>query len=94
MPEMFTFPAIAKSKRENDMLSQIAHIQQEVDEANAEAEAMGNGKTKLCVELFDIVHAAETALRMVYEETPGTVLGAYFMCKSKNESRGYYDDEA
>lgn len=74
-----------------EQLNKIGEEQSEAVDAYADAFTMRRDpakETALAMELWDVVHAAETALRML---DPQTVLYAKCECEHKNWARGYYD---
>lgn len=87
---MYNFPTYRKiPDGMSDRLDQIEKIRSEVWEAEAECSFKGS-PIKYIMELWDIVHATETALR----EFPAPLVDA---CRKvvieNNRARGYYDDE-
>lgn len=79
----YSFPAIAGPP---DLADQIQHVRSEVNEACA-AYYWGEGEERLAEELMDVIHAAETALRML-DVDMGEVKRDVI---EKNYARGYYE---
>lgn len=88
---IYRFPAVITG---NDIRDQIQKIHTELKEAkSAEIRYRCCGKeriekTALGMELIDIIHAVETALRMEYSEEEVEELAA--KVREKNARRGYY----
>ena len=88
---IYRFPAVIT---DNDLRDQIKKIHTELKEAkSAEIRYRCSGKeriekTSLGMELLDIIHAVETALRMEYTEEEVEELRAKVI--EKNGNRGYY----
>lgn len=93
---IYRFPAF-KINDEMDLRSQIQKILTELKEAkSAEIRYRCSGKeriekTALGMELLDIIHATETALRMEYTEDEIEDLIEKVI--EKNSNRGYYQDD-
>lgn len=85
--EFYRFPAMAKLN-EWDNADQIMKIDEELEEAR-NAYFGNDNEIPYGVELMDIIHAAETALRMNF--TDEEVDNLYNLAVSKNAKRGYYD---
>lgn len=86
---IFNFPRV-RFVDSNAIIKQISHIDSEVHEA-VDA-AMTPNINDLAGELMDVLHSAESALRIM-EEFHGVNL-AQVRCETerKNTLRGYYDD--
>ena len=88
---VYRFPPVIT---DNDLRQQIQKILTELKEAkSAEIRYRCSGKeriekTALGMELLDIIHATETALRMEYTEDEVDELRAKVI--EKNANRGYY----
>lgn len=85
MSGFYRFPAMA-GMEEYDALDQIEHIREEVDEAilaRQDRERQSYG-----MELLDVIHAAETALRMEFGDAEVCRLRERVI--EKNSKRGYY----
>lgn len=74
----------------NAIINQIAHISAEVDES-LEA-AMTTDLFHLAEELMDVLHSAESALRIMKEFHNINLNEVRQAVKSKNKARGYYAD--
>lgn len=84
----FRFPAMAKLS-EWDMADQLTKIEEELEEVrNAYFGNECNIATG--VELMDLIHASETALRMLF--TDEEVESLHSLAISKNAKRGYYEE--
>lgn len=86
--DFYRFPAMAKLN-EWDNVDQITKIEEEVEEARNAYFAMDNEIT-YGVELMDVIHSAETALRMNFNDEE--VAHLHELAIEKNRKRGYYDD--
>lgn len=86
--EFYRFPAMAKLS-EWDNSDQIIKIEEETDEVSR-AYHGNEGNIPYGVELMDVIHAAETALRM--EFTDEEVEHLHALTIEKNRKRGYYGD--
>lgn len=87
MTDFYRFPAMAKLK-EWEAFDQIECIREEIDEAitaKQEHERQAYG-----IELLDVIHATETALRMEFSEQEVKELQRRVI--EKNKMRGYYDE--
>lgn len=71
----------------DEQLAKITGEMDEVWEAWHDATVV-HDYDHLAVELFDVIHSCETALRMLEGAT--NVEQAYFDCIQKNKERGYY----
>lgn len=87
-PRFYRFPAMAELG-EWDNAEQIEKIGEEVEEARSAYFATDN-EVAYGVELMDVIHSAETALRMNF--TDDEVGNLHSLAISKNRKRGYYDD--
>lgn len=94
MSDFYRFPAMARL----DMWTregQVDKILAEANEALAEQfrlDCKGDAERRVAygMELMDVIHAAETALRMEFDdEEVETLRGCV---ERKNHERGYYDD--
>lgn len=84
---IYRFPAIANMSK-FDTLEQLQHIERELREAyaaNYDKERQSYG-----MELLDIIHATETALRMEFSEQEVEELRAKVI--EKNARRSYYKE--
>lgn len=88
MSEFYRFPAI-KGLEEFDNSEQLEKIGSEVEESRDAYFGAPNG-VAFGIELMDVIHAAETALRMNF--TDEEVENMYQLTISKNRKKGYYDD--
>jgi NTP pyrophosphatase (non-canonical NTP hydrolase) len=72
----------------NNIGHQLEHIKEEVGEAYAE---LGTSDVSaLAIEIMDIYHSAETALRILEEDHGVDIKSVMFAVAEKNEKRGYY----
>lgn len=82
----YQFPEITKTER--TLSEQLEHVRREVREAE---EALTKGdRESTKEELMDVIHAAETALRMIPGGMSLHAMKAHVI--AKNEERGYYDE--
>lgn len=88
MSEFYRFPAI-KGLEEFDNSEQIEKIDSEVEEVSRAYFGELNDAA-FGIELMDVIHAAETALRMNF--TDEEVENMHQLTISKNKKRGYYDE--
>jgi hypothetical protein len=84
----FTYPKTTFTK--NTLADQLAHIQSEVREVQGAYHEPDI--TRLAEELCDLIHSAETALRILHDRyyVSIPVIQAYVI--EKNRTRGYYCD--
>lgn len=86
---LYHFPRV-KFVDENGIYGQVSHINSEACEAAAE---LGNPDIQfVAMEVMDVYHSAETALRILEEKYGVDVKALMFKVAAKNESRGYYDE--
>ena len=89
MSDFYRFPAMAKlAEWENS--EQIEKIDEELTEAKNAYYGV-DGEIAYGVELMDVIHAAETALRMNFSEAE--VEHLHQLAIEKNRKRGYYGEE-
>lgn len=98
MTDFYRFPAMAKlDKFEN--LQQMGHVSKETIEAMEECASLENAlypydRTRhhraYGMELLDVIHATETALRMEFTDEEVEELQRRVI--EKNKMRGYYDE--
>lgn len=88
MSEFYRFPAMA-GLNEWDDAQQVEKIAEEVEEAR-KAYYGSDSEIPYGVELMDVIHAAETALRMNFNDDEVSHL--YGLAVEKNRKRGYYDE--
>lgn len=74
----------------NAIINQIKHIESEVREAIDSAHTPNNQHTAL--ELMDVIHSAETALRILTECHGINLNEIRKECAAKNKVRGYYKE--
>lgn len=86
MTDFYRFPAMAKLN-EWDNSKQIEKIDEEVEEVR-EAYYGSDNEIAYGVELMDVIHAAETALRMTFNDNE--VAHLHELAIEKNRKRGYY----
>ena len=84
-PFTYQFPKISNS---SGITSQLVKIETEADEA-VDAYAACEGDLRVAEELMDVIHSAETALRML-DMSPFVLNAVKAGVISKNEERGYY----
>lgn len=99
MTDFYRFPAMAKLYEFND-LQQVEYIQGEAKEAMDALCSILKGsfnkkfrdrkRKAYGMELMDVIHATETALRMEFTEKEVEELQRRVI--EKNRKRGYYDD--
>lgn len=85
-PFTYQFPKICNP---SGLTSQLVKIESEAAEA-VDAYAACEGDLRVAEELMDVIHAAETALRMLGIQ-PFVLNAVKAGVISKNEERGYYD---
>lgn len=88
MSEFYRFPAMV-GLNEWDNAQQIEKIDEEANEAQRVYYESDN-EISYGVELMDIIHAAETALRMNFNDSEVSHL--HELVIEKNRKRGYYDE--
>lgn len=98
MSEFYRFPAMARLGEFTNN-SQVIHIESEASEAISAQNYMDYGsgsgdreadRTAYGMELMDVIHAAETALRMEFDDDEVAELRD--AVEAKNRKRGYYDE--
>lgn len=89
MSDFYRFPAMEKLS-EWDNSDQIAKIEEEVEEASKAYYAVDN-EIPYGIELMDVIHAAETALRMNFSDSE--IANLHSLAIEKNRKRGYYGEE-
>ncbi len=91
MSEFYRFPAMA-GLNEWDNAQQVEKIEEEAEEAEEAKEAYYGSDNEIPygVELMDVIHAAETALRMNFNDSEVSHL--HELVIEKNRKRGYYDE--
>ena len=82
----YQFPAIAEPE---ELPKQLQHVKSEVDEV-IEAYYEERSPWTLATELMDVIHAAETALRLLGMHE-SMLNGVKTNVIVKNENRGYYE---
>lgn len=88
MTDFYRFPAMAKLS-EWDNADQLDKIREEMEEAQ-KAYFDNNNEIPYGVELMDVIHAAETALRMNFNDDE--VVHLHELAIEKNRKRGYYSE--
>jgi hypothetical protein len=84
---LYHFPR-ARFVDENGIYGQVSHINSEATEAAAE---LGNPDIQfVAMEVMDVYHSAETALRILEEKYGVDIKALMFKVAAKNEERGYY----
>lgn len=88
MTNFYRFPKMA----EIDLWAQCEQVEKLREEVEEVANVASREKDRIAygVELMDLIHAAETALRMQFDDDEVDALA--LLCESKNRKRGYYDD--
>lgn len=82
----------------NDIAAQLNHLNSEMHEvvkAWGESEGTPPGSeeyNRLCDELVDIQHSADTALMILQEKYGADAYGAYGRVTRNNAKRGYYGE--
>ena len=76
---------------ENTIGQQLIHTRREGQEASDELPPPGGDIMPLALEIVDIYHSAETALRILEEKHGVDIQKLMFAVYEKNEKRGYYD---
>lgn len=85
-PWQWQFPPIAEPSLK--LYSQINHVRMEASEAE-HAEFYNEGDERIAEELMDVIHAAETALRLLpFDELELDRIKRGVV--EKNNTRGYY----
>lgn len=84
---IYHFPR-TKFVDENGICGQVAHIQTEADEAYRELQ--NPDIEPLAMEVMDVYHSAETALRILQEKYGVDIQALMQRAAKKNEARGYY----
>ena len=84
-PWEYKFPEITKPEQ---MAKQLQHVKAEVDEA-IEAYVNEESYWMVAMELMDVIHAAETALRLL-NLNQYRMSGVKHSVIEKNDTRGYY----
>ena len=87
--KLYRFPANSRAEALT-LREQIDYVLDEAAEA-AEAHAGFLGDEQTIGELWDVIHAAEGALRKF---DPKMVTDCYYLTMAKNNRRGDYSDEA
>ena len=85
----FTFPEATFVKK-NFLCDQLDHVLGEAHEA-IDAHMLGTDLAACAIELLDVIHSAETALRILINLDPKIDLSdlVYYVI-AKNRARGYY----
>lgn len=84
---MYIFPAV--NFVSNSLYAQITHLESEMNEVT-EAYFTPGGIDHLAEELCDVIHSAETALRILADRYGVDVLVVLAAVIEKNRIRGYY----
>lgn len=88
-PWTWQFPPIAEQPK---IYQQLAHVRAEAREAE-KAEFYNEGNERIAEELMDVIHAAETALRLLpFDELELDRIKRGVV--EKNDRRGYYGGDA
>lgn len=101
MSDFYRFPAMAKLDEQTNS-QQMERIKDEVREASYEELNLyavrgsgnkageGDARRDYGMELMDVIHTCETALRIEFED--GEIDGLQSAVVEKNRKRGYYGD--
>jgi len=90
MDMLYHFPR-TRFVDENTIGQQLIHTRREGQEASDELPPPGGDIMPLALEIMDIYHSAETALRILEEKHGIDIQKLMFAVYEKNEKRGYYD---
>jgi len=93
MDMLYHFPR-TRFVDENGIVFQTNHVLLEAKEARFEASNLdddGHTINTLAMEIMDIYHSSETALRILEEKHGINIQKLMFAVYEKNEKRGYYD---
>lgn len=88
MSSFYRFPPM-KELEKWDNSEQLDKLEEEMTEAR-EAYFSSEHEIAYGIELMDIIHTAETALRINFNENE--IEDLYGLTFEKNKKRGYYDD--
>lgn len=91
MIDFYRFPVMAKIS-EWDFTQQITKLEEEVKEVSSAYLHEGDSNIATGIELMDIIHAAETGLRMLFTDEEVYHLRA--LAELKNKKRNYYGDQS
>lgn len=75
----------------NTIAAQVEHVESETDEVSREFDRPPVNFDRVAVELFDVIHSAETALHILAEQHGVDLAAAWTHVISKNKERGYYE---
>lgn len=84
---LYNFPR-AKFVDANGICGQVFHLETEISEAKAELH--NPDIIPLAMEVMDIYHSAETALRILEEKYGVNIRSLMQLVADKNDARGYY----
>lgn len=84
---LYNFPR-AKFVDDNGICGQVFHLETEI--AEAKAELHNPDIIPLAMEIADILHAAETAMRILEEKYGVNQRSIMELVYQKNDARGYY----
>lgn len=93
MSDVYRFPR-TRFVDENTFSQQFKHIRSEVDEVWQELERLYPDladPVRVAEELLDVIHSAETGLRILQERHGVDVGRLSVQIRIKNYNRGYYD---
>lgn len=89
MTDFYRFPAMAELD-EYTLEDQVKKVREEAEEL-VKVEGCGNSYYEQDFEAMDVIHAAESYLRMRHH-SPETLEMLRQLVIEKNRKRGYYDD--
>jgi hypothetical protein len=75
--------------RHNKIIDQIIHLRSELEEVQVEIVKRDHSATAR--EVWDVIHSAETALRILENQHGVNVEEARFLVLAGNAGRGYYE---
>lgn len=84
---LYNFPR-AKFVDANGICGQVFHLETEINEAKAELH--NPDIIPLAMEVMDVYHSAETALRILEEKYAVNISSLMQLVADKNDARGYY----
>lgn len=90
MQDFYRFPR-AKFADTNDINKQVLHTISESREVLAEFNSLTIRYDEIAIELLDLIHSSETALRILAERHNVNVELAKEYVEMKNAARGYYN---
>lgn len=76
---------------DNDIRTQVGHVLSEANEASRELAGCKDWLHRLSLEVMDVYHSAETALRILEEQHGIDINSLMLAVYMKNDARGYYE---